>query len=107
MEMPKQLIGRTIRARRLELHLTQAELAEKLELDARYLQKIERGVCVPAIKTFYRIAHVLNLSLDQLFFPANNETSPTHAMLLRRIQECDEKQEKVLLATVNAMLEKE
>ena len=102
-----QSIGKAVKARRIEMGKSQAELAEALSIDLRTVQNIEAKKTVPSGITLYRIADVMNLSLDELFFPAGNDPSPVRAMLLRRINECDEHQISVLLATANAMMDKE
>ena len=44
---------------RKEAKMTLAELAEKTELDKSYISRIERGIIVPSINTFSRIAAAL------------------------------------------------
>ena len=107
MQATAKIIGETVKARRAEMGKSQAELAEALGIDLRTVQNVEAGDTIPAGATLYRIAHVMNLSIDRMFFPVKNEGSKTSAMVLRRLSECSEYQEKIILATINAMLEKE
>ncbi len=44
---------------RKEAHLTQQELAEKIGVDKGYISKIERGLIVPSVATFYRITSAM------------------------------------------------
>ncbi len=105
MNIPTGIIGKAIKARRKEMRLTQAKLAETLGIEARYLQKIENGKNLPSINLFYRIIHVMNLSADAIFFGRSDSPSETRAALDRRLSECDERVLRALLATANALLE--
>lgn len=107
MDALPQAVGAAVKARRKELRKTQAQLAEELAIEPRTLQRIEAGKGMPSVPALYRIAHTMNLSIDEMFFGPSGATSETHARLERRIAECDEQQKKVLLATANALLERE
>ncbi len=51
-----------IKKYRLMMHLTQEELAEKLEISTRQLQRLEKESDVPSFKTLQKIVCVLNVS---------------------------------------------
>ena len=57
-------MGRRIRERRVEMQLTQEELAERAETSTSFIGHIERMEKAPSIDTMVRICRVLNLSLD-------------------------------------------
>ena len=42
------ILGSNIRAERLRRHLTQEQLAEKLDMSINYVGKLERGVIIPS-----------------------------------------------------------
>jgi len=44
--------------------LTQAELAKRIGADKSYISRIEKGITVPSVATFYRIASALGLSVE-------------------------------------------
>ena len=54
------VIGYKIKQRRVELKLSQEELAEKIGIDQSDLSKIEKGNANPSIKMLARIANGLN-----------------------------------------------
>ena len=60
-------IGLKIKFFRQQQHMTQADLAEKLEMDVRYLSDIERGKKNFTLKTFYKISTALNINPIELF----------------------------------------
>ncbi len=58
------LIGFRIKEKRLELGLTQEELAKKIGIDQSDLSKIEKGTANPTIKMIKRIADSLNSKIS-------------------------------------------
>ena len=60
-------VGLKVKFYRQRLHLTQLALAEKIEMDVRYLSDIERGKKNITLKTLYRLASALNINIDELF----------------------------------------
>jgi DNA-binding XRE family transcriptional regulator len=49
---------------RKEARLTQEELAKRIGADKSYISRIERGITVPSVATFYRIASALGRSVE-------------------------------------------
>ena len=49
---------------RKEARLTQKELAKRLGVDKSYISRIEKGITVPSVATFYRIASALGRSVE-------------------------------------------
>lgn len=66
MHLDLTSIGATIRARRTEAGLTQAELAERLNVSAQSVSHWERGETLPDIATLPDLACILNCPVDVL-----------------------------------------
>lgn len=49
---------------RKNARLTQAELASRLGVDKGYISRIERGLTVPTIATFYKILSAMELRIE-------------------------------------------
>ena len=49
---------------RKEARLTQAELAKRIGADKSYISRIEKGITVPSVATFYRIVSALGRSVE-------------------------------------------
>ena len=49
---------------RKESGMTQSELAEKIGADKSYISRVERGITIPSISTFYRIVSALGLTVE-------------------------------------------
>jgi transcriptional regulator with XRE-family HTH domain len=60
-------IGANVRKLRLRQELTQAELAEIIECEPTYLQKVEYGTAKPSVPMLVRIANSLGVPIGALF----------------------------------------
>jgi DNA-binding XRE family transcriptional regulator len=49
---------------RKEARLTQQELARRIGADKSYISRIEKGLTVPSVATFYRIVSALGRSVE-------------------------------------------
>jgi DNA-binding XRE family transcriptional regulator len=49
---------------RKEARLTQKELSERIGADRSYISRIEKGITVPSVATFYRIVSALGRSVE-------------------------------------------
>lgn len=61
-----KLIGKRIRECREKEGVSQEKLAELVSLSPHYLSAIERGIKLPSLETFIRIANQLGVSADTL-----------------------------------------
>lgn len=62
-----KLLGRRIKSLRRIRGYTQEQLAERIEINAKYLSSIERGEENPTFDLFLRLARGLNIDLYELF----------------------------------------
>ncbi|MBQ8433651.1 MAG: helix-turn-helix domain-containing protein, partial [Clostridia bacterium] len=60
-------IGRKLKQYRLQLGLTQEELASRTELTKGYISQLENDLCSPSIATLQDILQVLGVTLEQFF----------------------------------------
>jgi DNA-binding XRE family transcriptional regulator len=49
---------------RKEVKVTQAELASRIGTDKAYISRIEKGLTIPNVGTFYRIMNALGLHIE-------------------------------------------
>jgi len=59
-------LGRNIAEKRKALGLTQAQIAERLEVDTETVSRFERGVSLPSLPTLERVALTLGTSIADL-----------------------------------------
>lgn len=68
----KKSFGRKIKEARNAFGLTQAELAEQIEVSQNFLGDIERGIKFPSLQKLILICNTLKISLDYLFSESLN-----------------------------------
>ena len=105
MEEYHNNFGASVRAKRIEQGLSQEILAEKVGITPTHIKHIESGHRNPSFEVLYKIAAILNLSIDKAFFP---DTMTTEHMIRfqakQLLEQCSENQLKVIIATMHAML---
>lgn len=71
-----QAIGAVVRARRLELGWSQAELAFRVGCDQARVARIEKGRSSPQVDTIERYAAKLGMSLDNVVAKSSDLLNP-------------------------------
>lgn len=100
---PKQF-GTVLKNARMEKKLTQAELAEILDISLPYLKDLERFRNNPSYEVFEKTIQYFNLSADAVIYPTKNLDNDTCQKIIRLLTLCNEKQLKVILATTEALI---
>ncbi len=59
-------LGQMIKKRRLDVNLSQAQLAFEINTDGRHIRRIENGEINPSFLTLKKIADALYLDLNEL-----------------------------------------
>lgn len=70
--MDNKLLGRYIKVYRIKKGLTQAELAEMVNVAAGMIGRYERGEKIPGRDMVFELAKALEFSLDALIFKSEN-----------------------------------
>ena len=100
---PKQF-GIVLKNARMDKKLTQAELAEILDISLSYLKDLERFRNNPSYEVFEKVIRYFNLSADAVIYPNQNISNSTYQQIERLLTRCDEGQLQVILATTEALL---
>ncbi|MBU8898014.1 transcriptional regulator [Corallococcus sp. H22C18031201] len=119
----RKTLGRNARAARERQKLTQADVAERINLATEVYGRIERGRSFPSIPTFLRLCHALHEPSDRMLgledaggladielalvteptAPAAGEHPPELRRLLRTLQGCDPGELRALRRLLAAM----
>lgn len=100
---PKQF-GMVLKNARMDKKLTQAELAEILDISLSYLKDLERFRNSPSYEIFEKIIRYFNLSADTVIYPNQNQNDNTYLKIERLLTRCNKGQLEVILATTEALL---
>lgn len=93
---PRQF-GIVLKNARMDKKLTQAELAEILDISLPYLKDLERFRNNPSYDVFEKVIRYFNLSADTVIYPNENLTNTTYQQIERLLTRCDEGQLHVIL----------
>lgn len=66
-------MGKQIRTMRTKKGLTQAQLAEQVDLSGTFISAIERGARKASLETIAKIGNALDVPLDWLLYNSVNE----------------------------------
>ncbi len=75
--MDNRKIGARIKQARNARGITQAQLAERLNLTPKYISNFETGERLPRLETLIDIANILNYSADALLYDVLESPSAT------------------------------
>ena len=100
---PKQF-GIVLKNARMDKKLTQAELAEILDISLPYLKDLERFRNNPSFEVFEKVIRYFNLSADLVIYPERNLADSTYLQIERLLARCNKAQLQVVLATTEALL---
>lgn len=93
-------IGEQIRAAREQAHLTQEQLAERIDVSVQFVSDLERGVVGISLTTLKKTCTVLGVTSDQLLFgTSTNSQSSFFEMKCRGLSP---KQTYLLIQIVNS-----
>ncbi len=73
--MDYQNMGKNISKMRIKNHLTQEQLAEKIDVSTVFISQIETAVRKPSLETIYKISIALNTTIDALIGNASLQTN--------------------------------
>ena len=89
--MNKKEIGKQLKYFRQKAGLTQAELAEKININEKHISKIESGIHFPTFDNFIKILDVLNIKLKDLDTSEKKLCSKSREKLFRIINQSSDK----------------
>ena len=102
-------LGGILKDARENAGYTRAELSERTGISERYLIAIENEKRIPKLPILCKLVRGLGLPGDDVFYPEQKisaDTDPETAHLIRLIYTCDVEDRRVVLALVDALLNK-
>ncbi|MBQ8459180.1 helix-turn-helix transcriptional regulator [bacterium] len=88
----KKYIAKKIKEYRKKLGVTQAELAEKIDIGTKQISRIEVGDFYPSLNTFFKIVETLNIDLNEFITNTPNEKNKTRKKLINIIYNASEEE---------------
>ena len=105
-KLDHQNIAKRIKAARKLANLTQAELAEKIDISTNAVAKLENNLMTASLQTLLNIANVLNIDINYLFLDeeqANDGEVNIDAFLDSLIHSLSQKDKEFIIHIVNGL----
>ena len=101
-----ETFGADIKEARKAKRLTRKDLAEKVNVDTRYLANIENKGQHPSLQIFFELVTRYHISVDQLLFEDTTESKSTARRQLDPLLDgMTETELKIVIATAQAILD--
>lgn len=104
MQQYAQHLADVVKTARLELGLTQEEVAERCDTDVRTIINMEKGRGNPKLETLFKVVRVLKIDARELFEDRPQDGSPSIHRACLLINECSEDEAATLLPVIEAVL---
>ena len=98
--MDYKRLGQRIREERLRLNLTQAVLAEAIEISDTYMGAIERGERSLTLETLVKLVNRLGVSVDYMLTDSVSDSDPNMLEQFKQITDCQPLERKQLAINV-------
>ena len=96
-------IGLAIKRAREASGMTQEQLAYIVDRAPRTIMYNENDGQHPSLNTFYQMVTMFDISVDQYFYPSKNKGSEYRKRIDAMLGSLDEKELKIVEATIQAM----
>ena len=93
-------LGERIREERLKLNLTQAQLAESIDISDTYMGAIERGERSLTLDTLVRLVNRLGVTIDYLLSDSVTDTDSNIMEQFKQIIDCQPLERKQMAINV-------
>ena len=93
-------MGRVVRKAREDKGLTQAALAEQIEVSLRTIIAIENGKCNPTFEVLYRLVHALDIPADLIFRPDAIPNTQEQELFICEYLNAAEQEQRVAMSAV-------
>lgn len=98
--------GQAIKAARKTKGLSRNQLADKLNIAPRYIASIENSGQHPSLQILYELVTLLDVSVDQFFFPEREQEKSTRRRQLdTMLDTMSETDLKIMSATAKGIVE--
>ncbi|WP_148409746.1 helix-turn-helix domain-containing protein [Murimonas intestini] len=98
-------LGINIKTARKKVHMTQEELAEKVDISTVFVSQIENANRKASLETVYKISKALNITIDDLLSDEKQKTIDDVDELLFLLQSRSDTEKKFVTEIVKNILE--
>ena len=99
-----EILGDIVKAKRLELNLTQSEVAEKVDVDVRTILNIENHKGNPKWEVLYPLILALKIDTTTLFYPELNKERDDLTRFYLLLGQCTDVEVQTLFSICETVL---
>lgn len=99
----KDFIGKKLKEYRKKTNFTQEEISSKAGIDEKHYGKLERGVFLPSLETFFKLVEILNIPLEDFGIKPIEIKNEKRENLIREIYLSDEKEIEAFFEIIQAI----
>lgn len=96
-------IGRRVKLYRTKANITQAQLAEKLDISVSYISQIERGNTEVSLKRLEEIANIINVKIEVLVAEVEPDSTVSVFEIGEMIKHWTPQQTETLLKIIQSL----
>ena len=105
MSLDYKAIGTRIREKRIAKNISQADLADEVEVSNPHISNIERGRTKVSLPTLINIANALDTSLDDLVCDSVKATKGIYVQEIAcEIEECSTEEVRIVTDVVKTLI---
>ena len=103
MHYDMKRMGRVMRKARDDKAMTQAALAEKIEVSLRTIIAIENGKRNPTFEVLYRLVHTLDIPADLIFRPDDIPNTPEQEQFICEYLNATEQEQRIAVSAARSV----
>lgn len=96
-------LGDAVRKARADLGYTQAQVAERIDIDARTVLNIENYKGNPKMEVLFPLIRALRIDSNEIFYPEMHRDTTALRQLRLMIEECSEEEARALIPVVQSV----
>ncbi len=99
----KEFLGKKFKEYRKKANLTQEELSEKIGIAEKHYGKLERGVFMPSLETFFKLTDTLKIPLSEFGTQTSRIENTNRDRLLREIYSSSDNELELYLNIIDSI----
>ncbi len=104
MQEYSKLLGDAVHRARIRMKLTQAEVADLVDVDPRTILNIEHCKGNPKLEVLIPLVRALNIDPNEIFYPEEKAESTSVRRLNNMVKECGEAEAETIIPVVDALI---
>lgn len=97
-------LGDVVKSARKRMNLTQNEVADSIDVDARTIINIENYKGNPKLEVLYPLIRSLKIDAREIFYPEMQRESPALRQLRLLVEDCSEEEAATIIQVLQSVL---